>query len=58
MSEVVELAQRAREASTLLAIASAVQRDQALVAMSQALIAREGEILAANDEDMRAARGR
>ncbi len=58
MSEVVELAKRAREASTRLAIASTRERDAALVAMSRALLAREGEILAANEEDMSAARAK
>ena len=58
MSEVVELAKRAREASARLAIASASERDAALIAMSQALVARQDEVLAANAEDMAAARER
>ena len=58
MSEVLELAKRAQAASTQLAIASAVQRDAALVAMSQALRAEQDAILAANAEDMDAARAK
>jgi glutamate-5-semialdehyde dehydrogenase len=56
VSEVVEQAKQAREASTRLAIASSQERDRALVAMSEALLARQDEILAANSEDMAGAR--
>jgi len=58
VSEVVELAKRAREASTRLAIASTRERDRAILAMSEALLARQDEILAANEEDMTAASAR
>ena len=56
MSEVRQLAERAREAATLLAISSSEQRNGALLAMSGALVARRDEILAANAADMDAAR--
>jgi glutamate-5-semialdehyde dehydrogenase len=50
--EVVEAAQRAREAGHVLALATRAQKDTALLAMADALIARETEILAANAEDV------
>jgi len=56
MSEVRKLAEQAREAAGVLAITSTDQRNLALVAMADALVAREGEILAANRADMDAAR--
>jgi glutamate-5-semialdehyde dehydrogenase len=56
MSEVRTLAEQARRAAVALAISSTDERNRALVAMAEALIAREGEILAANAADMQAAR--
>jgi len=58
MSEVLQLAKRARAASGQLAITSTEQRNRALLAMAQALIDRQDEILAANGADMAAARDR
>ena len=56
MSEVRELALRAREASRALAQSSSQVRDQALLAMAAALLERADIILAANLLDMQAAR--
>jgi glutamate-5-semialdehyde dehydrogenase len=56
MSEVVELARRARQAAVLLAQTSTDQRNRGLLAMAQALVARQDEILAANEKDIGAAR--
>ena len=56
MSEVRKLAERARVAAAVLAITSTDERNSALVAMADALIARQAEILAANQADMDAAR--
>jgi glutamate-5-semialdehyde dehydrogenase len=50
--EVVEAAERAREAGHELALATRAQKDAALLAMADALLAREAEILAANAEDV------
>ena len=50
-----ELAQRAKDASYILAITSAQTRNDALVAMSQALLNAAPEIIKANAEDVRAA---
>ena len=47
-----ELGQRAKAAARVLALAPAVQKDQALAAMAQAIRARRDEILAANAEDV------
>ena len=58
MSEVLQLAKRARAASGQLAITSTEQRNRALLAMADALIDRQDEILAANAADMAAARDR
>lgn len=58
MSEVVTLAERAREAANALAVASSSQRNRALLAMAHALIARQDEILAANAKDVDAARAK
>lgn len=55
MSEVMELAVRARGAASGLGITSSAQRDGALMAMAQALRAHEKLIVDANAEDMRAA---
>jgi glutamate-5-semialdehyde dehydrogenase len=56
MSEVNGLADRAREAASGLAVTSTAQRNRALLAMAAALTARQEEIVAANAEDMAAAR--
>jgi glutamate-5-semialdehyde dehydrogenase len=56
MSEVRELALRAREASRVLARSSSAARDQALLAMAAALIERADLVLAANLLDMQSAR--
>jgi len=58
MSEVVQLAHRAREAATRLAIVPAEQRNRALLVMSHALVAKQDEILSANETDMEAARAK
>jgi len=58
MSEVRNLAEKARLASARLAITSTRERDGALAAMAAALIERESEILSANAADMDAARAR
>ncbi|MEP9361440.1 glutamate-5-semialdehyde dehydrogenase [Nocardioides sp. CN2-186] len=50
--EVVAVAERAREASHGLALATRAQKDQALQAMADALLEREDEVLAANAEDV------
>lgn len=56
MSEVRDLAVRAREAALALASTSTDQRNRALLVMSHALVARQDEILAANALDMDEAR--
>ena len=56
MSEVRELALRAREASRVLARTSSAVRDQALLGIAAALLERADLILAANLLDMQAAR--
>ncbi len=58
MSEVSQLAQRARTAARALSIASTQQRNDALGAMADALVSRRAEIIAANAEDMAAARAK
>jgi glutamate-5-semialdehyde dehydrogenase len=58
MSEVSDLAVRAKEASRELAKTSSVQRNRALLAMSHALMAKSDEILAANARDMAAAKAK
>ncbi len=52
MSEVMMLAEKAREAAGRLAITSTGQRNRALLAMSHALTHNQDEILAANGRDM------
>jgi glutamate-5-semialdehyde dehydrogenase len=51
-SAVVEVAQRAREASHGLALATRAQKDAALIAMADALLASAETILAANADDV------
>lgn len=58
MSEVLLLAQRAKEAASALGITSSDQRNRALLVMSHAMMTRQDEILAANDADMVAARAK
>ena len=50
--DVLSVAGRAREASHGLALATRAEKDRALHAMADALLAREAEILAANAEDV------
>jgi len=52
----MDMGRRARAAARTLALAPAAQKDKALAAMAQALLAREQEILAANAEDVADAR--
>jgi glutamate-5-semialdehyde dehydrogenase len=56
MSEVRELAAKAREAAIALASTSTDQRNRALLAMAHALVSRQEEILTANEQDMAEAR--
>ena len=58
MSEVLTLANKAREAANALAKTSTDERNRALVAMSDALVARQDEILGANALDVAAARAK
>ena len=58
MSEVRELAERARHAAVGLANTSTDQRNRALLAMAHALVSRQDEILQANARDMDAARAK
>ena len=50
--DVIELAQRAREASLGLGLATRAQKDAALLAMAEALLERAEPVLAANAEDV------
>ena len=56
MSEVVEVAKRARTAAAALAPLPRKDKDAALRAMADALVARADEVLAANAEDVTAGR--
>jgi glutamate-5-semialdehyde dehydrogenase len=56
MSDVVKLAERARDASRILASTSTEQRNRALLAMAAKLMANQDEILEANAKDMQAGR--
>jgi glutamate-5-semialdehyde dehydrogenase len=47
-----EIGERAKGASRVLALAPTAQKDRALAAMAAAIRARQGQILAANAEDM------
>jgi glutamate-5-semialdehyde dehydrogenase len=58
MSEVVRLAERAREAAKALAITSTAQRNAALSAMARSLVDRTPEIETANAQDLEAARAK
>ena len=55
MSDVSEMAQKARAASRRLAVASAAARNAALEAIAVALEANEEKIIAVNAEDVSAA---
>ncbi|MFC7493648.1 MULTISPECIES: glutamate-5-semialdehyde dehydrogenase [unclassified Nocardioides] len=50
--DVLAVAERARTASHGLALATRAAKDAALEAMAESLLAREADILAANDEDV------
>jgi len=52
VEQVVAVAERARAASHGLALATRAEKDHALQAMADALLAREEEVLAANAEDV------
>jgi hypothetical protein len=54
-SDVTTLARRAREASRALALATRATKDAALIAMADALEAAQGDVLAANADDVRRA---
>ena len=56
MSEVHDLAVRARQAAIALASTSTDQRNRALLVMAHALVAKQDEVIAANEQDMAAAR--
>jgi glutamate-5-semialdehyde dehydrogenase len=56
MSEVLEVARRARTAAATLAPLPRAVKDRALLAMADALEARQDDVLAANAEDVDAAR--
>lgn len=56
MSQVLQLAKRAQEAARSLAVTSTGQRNRALLVMAHALSAKQDDILAANEQDMAAAR--
>ena len=56
--DVRDTAERAREASYGLALATRAEKDAALLAMADALVARREEVLAANAEDVGARGGR
>ncbi|HEX9094453.1 MAG TPA: glutamate-5-semialdehyde dehydrogenase [Coriobacteriia bacterium] len=58
MSEVMDLAIKAKEASRKLAATSTQQRNRALLAMSHALMAKQDDILQANGRDLEAARSK
>ncbi len=50
--DVLAVAERARAASHGLALATRAQKDRALLAMADALLAHEGDLLAANGDDV------
>lgn len=58
MSEVLHLAEKAREAARALSITSTDQRNRALLVMSHALLSKQDEILSANAADLDAARAK
>ena len=56
MNEVLEVARLARAAAAALAPLPRAMKDGALLAMAEALLARQDEVLAANTDDVEAAR--
>ena len=50
--DVVEVASRGRVAGRVLALATRAEKDRALLAMADALVDREAEVLAANADDV------
>jgi len=56
-SEMVQMGQQAREASTVLARSSTDLKNRALTAMADALVARQDWLIRQNAEDLAAARG-
>ena len=50
--EVLAVAERAREASHGLALATRAEKDRALLAMADALVEHEAVVLEANDADV------
>ncbi|MDH4139781.1 MAG: glutamate-5-semialdehyde dehydrogenase [Coriobacteriia bacterium] len=58
MSEVMTLANRAREAAQRLGTTSTEQRNRALLAMAHALTHKQDEVLEANAKDMEAAKAK
>ena len=54
----LEILQRAKAAKTALATLSTEEKNQALIAMAEAILAAQEEILARNAEDVEAARGK
>ena len=53
----MELLEQARGAKTAMALADSEQKNRALLAMAGALERHQGDILAANEQDLAAARG-
>lgn len=58
MSEIAEIAKRAKEASRTVGVLSTAVKDAALASMAEALEGNIEKILAANDRDMEAARAK
>lgn len=58
MSEVIELAQKAKQASHALSTVSSKAKDEALLRMAEALVRNTDKILAENEKDMASARER
>lgn len=58
MSQVLQLAEQARAAASVLGITSTEQRNRALLVMSHALMMKQDDIIAANASDMEAARSK
>ena len=58
MRHVLEKAQKAKQASMLLACMGAEEKNRALLAMADALVAHADDILAANEKDVAAAKER
>ncbi len=56
MTDLIALGREAKDAAAVLAVTSAEKKNEALAAVSRALLAHRDEILAANAEDVAAAR--